>query len=121
MGGTVDREAPWYFMKSAHSLTHSGATVPYPPGTSNFHHEIELVVAIDRPAFRVPKEDAMECVFGYATGLDMTRRDLQQVGKDNRRPWDFGKDIEKYQNHKKSPQKKESMAPPLAAPPGIDC
>jgi len=94
MGGTVDREAPWYFMKSAHSLTHSGATVPYPPGTSNFHHEIELVVAIDRPAFRVSKEDAMECVFGYATGLDMTRRDLQQVGKDNRRPWDFGKDIE---------------------------
>jgi len=94
MGGEVDREAPWYFMKSAHALTPSGVTLPYPPGTSNFHHEMELVVALGAPAFQVSVEDAMDAVFGYAAGLDMTRRDLQQVGKDNRRPWDLGKDIE---------------------------
>ncbi len=94
MGGEVDREAPWYFMKSAHAYTPSGQTRPYPPGTSNFHHEMELVIALGAPAFRVSVEDAMDAVFGYAAGFDMTRRDLQQVGKDNRRPWDLGKDIE---------------------------
>ncbi len=94
MGGEVDREAPWYFMKSAHALTPSGATVPYPPGTANFHHEMELVVALGAPGFRVTTDAAQALVYGYACGLDMTRRDLQQVGKDNRRPWDLGKDIE---------------------------
>lgn len=94
MGGEVDREAPWYFMKSAHAYTPSGQTRPYPPGTSNFHHEMELVIALGASAFRVSVEDAMDAVFGYAAGFDMTRRDLQQVGKDNRRPWDLGKDIE---------------------------
>lgn len=94
MGGEVDREAPWYFMKSAHAYCASGSTVPYPPGTSNFHHEVELVVAIGKPAFRVEKAEANDAVFGYACGLDMTRRDRQQDGKDNRRPWDLGKDIE---------------------------
>ncbi|MFT4621087.1 MAG: fumarylpyruvate hydrolase [Sulfitobacter sp.] len=94
MGGEVDREAPWYFMKSAHALVLSGVTLPYPPGTSNFHHEMELVIALGAPAFQVSVDEAMDAVFGYAAGLDMTRRDLQQLGKDNRRPWDLGKDIE---------------------------
>ncbi len=84
MGGEVDREAPWYFTKSTTALAQSGQTLPYPQGTQNFHHEIEFVAALG--------EDAS--VFGYACGLDMTRRDLQQVGKDNRRPWDLGKDLE---------------------------
>ncbi len=94
MGSEVDRKAPWYFTKSAHSMMPSGAVLPYPPGTGNFHHEVELVAAIGAPAFRVPADRADAAVFGYGTGLDMTRRDLQQAAKDNRRPWSLGKDLE---------------------------
>ncbi len=94
MGNTVDREAPWYFTKSAHAFCPTGATVPYPPGTENFHYEMELVVALAAPVFKADLAEAAAAVFGYAAGLDMTRRDLQQVGKDNRRPWDLGKDVE---------------------------
>ena len=94
MGAEVDREAPWYFTKSAFAVCQSGRTVPYPPGTSNYHHEMELVIAIGAPAFRIGEDAAMTAVFGYACGLDMTRRDRQQDGKDNRRPWDLGKDVE---------------------------
>ena len=94
MGGEVDREAPWYFTKSAQALCQSDETVPYPAGTSNYHHEMELVVALGKPAFQVEWGRAMDTVFGYACGLDMTRRDRQQDGKDARRPWSLGKDVE---------------------------
>jgi len=94
MGNEVDREAPFYFTKSALALTPSGATVPYPPGTSDFHHEMELVIALGAPAFRVSRAAATGAVFGYAAGLDMTRRDLQGAAKEKRRPWDTGKDFE---------------------------
>jgi len=94
MGGEVDREAPWYFTKSTHAIAQSGQTLPYALESQNYHHEMELVVAIGQGAFRADSKQAMDAVFGYACGLDMTRRDLQQVGKDNRRPWDLGKDIE---------------------------
>ena len=94
MGGQVDREAPFYFTKSAHHLAASGATVPYAPGTSDLHYEVELVVAIGTPAFRVPVQGALAHVYGFAVGLDMTRRDLQGAAKQNRRPWDTGKDFE---------------------------
>jgi len=94
MGGAVDREKPFYFTKSAHALLQSGAVLPYPPGTQDLHHEVELVVALGAPAFRVSTEQALRVVFGYATGLDMTRRDLQGEAKDKRRPWDTGKDFE---------------------------
>ena len=94
MGATVDREAPFYFTKAAEHYVPSGSTVAYPPGTSNYHYELELVVVIGAPAFRTPADRALECVFGYACGLDMTRRDLQQAAKDQRRPWDIGKDFE---------------------------
>ena len=94
MGGEVDREAPFYFTKSAQHLAQSGATLPYPPGTSDLHHEVELVVAIGKVAFRVSVQDAASCVYGYAVGLDMTWRDLQGAAKDKRRPWDTGKDFE---------------------------
>lgn len=94
MGGEVDREAPFYFTKSAHHLAPSGATVPYAPGTSDLHHEVELVVALGKAAFRVSVQQAPACVYGYAVGLDMTRRDLQGAAKDKRRPWDTGKDFE---------------------------
>jgi fumarylpyruvate hydrolase len=94
MGVAVDREAPFYFTKSSEHYVPSGSTVPYPPGTSNYHYELELVVMIGAPAFRVVAERALDAVFGYASGLDMTRRDLQTAAKDQRRPWDIGKDVE---------------------------
>lgn len=95
MGVEVDREAPFYFLKHALALVPSGETIPYPPGTQNLHHEMEFVVAIGAPLFRASREEVMEAVFGYATGLDMTRRDLQLKARDKGRPWDFGKDFER--------------------------
>jgi len=79
MGRPVDKsvERPFYFTKSPSSLVESGATVAYPPETTNYHHEMELVVAIGRPGFRVTPSDAGALIYGYACGLDMTRRDLQ--------------------------------------------
>lgn len=94
MGHEPDREAPFYFTKTARHLAQSGLTLPYPPGTADFHHEMELAVALGAPAFRIPANQAMAKVFGYACALDMTRRDLQAAAKDKRRPWDTGKDFE---------------------------
>jgi fumarylpyruvate hydrolase len=94
MGVEVDREAPFYFTKTPSTLEASGQTLPYPPGTKNFHYEMELVIAIGTPAFKVDKADAMKAVYGYACGLDMTRRDLQLEARAKQRPWDLGKDVE---------------------------
>ncbi|MGI3169547.1 fumarylacetoacetate hydrolase family protein [Pseudooceanicola sp. C21-150M6] len=94
MGVEVDREAPFYFTKAPAALCLTGTSVPYAPGTSNFHYEMELVVALGAPAFRATEEEAKAAVYAYACGLDMTRRDRQQDGKDQRRPWDLGKDFE---------------------------
>ncbi len=94
MGNEVDREAPFYFTKSAHTICHSGAEIAYPLGTQDCHHEMELVAALGAPAFRVTEAQAMEAVLGFACGIDLTRRDLQAVAKDKRRPWDLGKDFE---------------------------
>jgi fumarylpyruvate hydrolase len=94
MGVEVDREAPFYFTKAAEHYVASGSTVPYPPGTSNYHYELELVVVMGAPAFRVAADRALEYVFGYACGLDMTRRDLQAAAREARRPWDLAKDVE---------------------------
>ena len=94
MGHVVDREKPFYFTKSATTLRRDHATVPYPPGTTNFHYEVELVVAIGAPAFRVSTEHADAAIFGYACGLDMTRRDLQLSERAKQRPWSLGKDVE---------------------------
>ena len=94
MGAAVDREAPFYFTKAAVHYVASGSTVPYPPGTKNYHYEMELVVVMGAPAFRVSVDRALECVFGYACGLDMTRRDLQASAKEKQRPWDIAKDVE---------------------------
>lgn len=94
MGVEVDREAPFYFLKQAGAIVHSGATIAYPPGTENYHYEMEFVVAIGAPAFRVPVETALDAVLGYASGLDMTRRDLQLAARAKQRPWDLGKDFE---------------------------
>lgn len=94
MGHEVDREAPWYFTKSPANAVLTGAHVPYPPGTRNYHHEMELALAIGRPVFRASLTEAAAAIHGYGCALDMTRRDLQQIGKDNRRPWSLGKDVE---------------------------
>jgi fumarylpyruvate hydrolase len=94
MGQTVDREKPFYFSKSATALRESGATIPYPPGTSNYHFECELVVALGAPFFQGAAGDALEAVYGYACGLDMTRRDLQLAERAKQRPWTLGKDVE---------------------------
>lgn len=94
LGNTVDRVAPFYFTKPPTGLVIEGGTIAYPPGTEDYHHEIELVIAIGSPVFRVSSEDAMEAVFGYAVGLDMTRRDLQNAMKDKQRPWDIAKAFE---------------------------
>ena len=94
MGHVVDREKPFYVSKSATTLRQDGDTINYPPGTTNFHFEAELVVAIGAPAFRIAAADALGAVFGYACGLDMTRRDLQLSERAKQRPWTLGKDVE---------------------------
>ena len=94
MGFDPDREPPFYFNKTPADLVPSGATVPYALGTQNLHYEMELVIAIGQPAFRVSVDQALGCVWGYACGLDMTRRDLQIKSREMGRPWDFGKDFE---------------------------
>jgi fumarylpyruvate hydrolase len=93
-GQIVDREKPFYFAKSPTALRESGATIPYPPGTTNYHFEFELVVALGAPAFKVAGGEALSAVFGYACGLDMTRRDLQLAERVKQRPWTLGKDVE---------------------------
>jgi len=96
MGHAVEKAAdqPFYFTKAPHALVESGATIPYPPGTANCHYEMELVVVVGAPGFRVPVEEAAKLVFGYACGLDLTRRDLQLALREKGRPWDLGKDFE---------------------------
>lgn len=96
MGSPVDKsvERAFYFTKAPSTLVESGATVAYPPETKNYHFEMELVLAIGKAGFRIAAEDAHEYIYGYGTGLDMTRRDLQLVARDKGRPWDLGKDVE---------------------------
>lgn len=91
--GQDDREPPFFFMKPASAAVDASADVaiPYPPMTKNFHHEVELVVAIGKAGANIPREQALDHVFGYAVGLDMTRRDLQFAARDKGRPWEFGK------------------------------
>jgi fumarylpyruvate hydrolase len=91
MGSDPDREPPFYFTKPASALAPSGGTIPYAPGTKNLHYEMELVVAIGKPVFKATPEQAADAVWGYAAGLDMTRRDLQAQAKEARRPWDMAK------------------------------
>jgi fumarylpyruvate hydrolase len=96
MGRPVDKsvEVPFYFTKAPSTLVESGATVAYPPGTKDYQFEMELVLAIGAPGFRVSEAKASELIYGYACGLDMTRRDLQLIAREKGRPWDLGKDVE---------------------------
>lgn len=96
MGVTVDKtkQEPFYFIKDTRHVVFSGAKVPYALKTENLHYELELVVALDKPAFQVSQEQAHECIYGYAVGLDMTRRDLQSKFKERGLPWDLAKNFE---------------------------
>ena len=91
MGADPDREQPFFFLKPADALVASGGVMRYPPMTADLQHEIELVVAIGGGGRDVPVGRALELVFGYAVGLDMTRRDLQMAARKAGRPWDMGK------------------------------
>ena len=89
--GHDDRKPPFYFQKPADALLASGGEFPYPPQSENVHFEIELVVAIARGGVNIPVEDALDHVYGYGLGIDMTRRDLQSQAKKDGRPWDAAK------------------------------
>lgn len=91
MGYDVKRSKPFYFAKPADAIVLSGSTVAYPPCTSDLHHEIELVVAIGKGGRDVAVADALDHVFGYAVGIDLTRRDLQRAAKEKARPWETAK------------------------------
>jgi fumarylpyruvate hydrolase len=91
MDPDAQREAPFFFSKPADAVVPDGATVPYPSRTHDFHHEIELVVAIGRSGRDIPLERAREHVLGYAVGIDLTRRDLQAEARKQGRPWDLSK------------------------------
>ena len=94
MGGEVNREQPIFFTKSALAFLPSGMDSNYPPGTSDYHYEVELCVMVGKPLFKASEAEAANAIYGYAVGLDMTRRDLQTYAKDHRQPWDMAKDVE---------------------------
>ena len=97
MGTSVDKASmrPVYFTKFSAMLAESGTVAPYPPETADYHHEMELIVALGQGGFRVSQTEAERMIFGYACGLDMTRRDLQAVAKAKGNPWDVAKNVEK--------------------------
>ena len=89
--GADTREPPFFFSKPADALVPGGGDVHYPPATRNLQHEVELVVALSAGGADIPASAALACVYGYAVGLDLTRRDLQQRAKEKGHPWDMGK------------------------------
>ncbi len=91
MGMDPERDPPFFFAKPADAVVANGTPVTYPPRTANLHHEIELVVAIGTGGHDIPLERALEHVFGYAVGNDLTRRDLQFAAREHGRPWDVSK------------------------------
>ncbi len=94
MGHDPDKEPPFFFQKNPDNLVPGGGEFPYPPATADVHHEIELVVALGDGGIDIPVDRALDTVFGYAVGLDMTRRDLQGEAKKAGRPWEVGKAFE---------------------------
>ncbi|MSV35418.1 MAG: FAA hydrolase family protein [Bryobacterales bacterium] len=92
--GNDEKALPFFFAKAPDMIVESGTTVPYPPLTQNFQHEVELVAAIGKTGANIPAEKALDYVYGYAIGFDMTRRDLQQIAAKSGRPWDIGKSFD---------------------------
>jgi fumarylpyruvate hydrolase len=99
MGSDPNREPPFFFQKptDAIQLVPAGTTVdhPYPPMTKNYHYEVELVAALGKGGRNIPENKALECVYAYAVGLDMTRRDLQRAMGDEKKPWEVGKSFDR--------------------------
>jgi fumarylpyruvate hydrolase len=93
--GADEREPPFFFLKPADAIVQDGAAIPYPPATENLHYEGELVVALGKGGRDIPVGDANDYVFGYAVGIDLTRRDVQDMAKQMRRPWDMGKGFDR--------------------------
>jgi fumarylpyruvate hydrolase len=91
MGASVERTQPMFFMKPADAVVTDGADVPYPSATQDLHHEVEMIVALARGGRDIAREHALDCVFGYGVGLDLTRRDLQAMAKAKGHPWDAAK------------------------------
>ncbi|RAI45076.1 fumarylacetoacetate hydrolase family protein [Rhodoplanes roseus] len=89
--GNDEREPPFFFAKPADAVAPDGSTVPYPPLTKDMHHEVELVVALKGGGRNIKTEDALELVWGYGVGIDLTRRDLQIASRKIQRPWEIGK------------------------------
>jgi fumarylpyruvate hydrolase len=94
MGGDPDREAPFFFQKNPNNLDSTGE-FPYPPHSSDVHHEVELLVALGKGGVNIPLGRALDHVYGYAVSIDMTRRDLQAEAKKLGRPWEIGKAFER--------------------------
>jgi fumarylpyruvate hydrolase len=94
MGHDPNREAPFFFQKNPDSLIPGGGDFPYPAKSADVHHEFEMVVALGRGGTDIPVDRALDCVYGYAVGFDMTRRDLQAEAKKLGRPWEVGKAFE---------------------------
>ncbi len=94
MGHDPDKEPPFFFQKNPDNLIVPDLKFPYPPQSNDVHHEIEMVVALKKGGTDIPVENALECVYGYAVSLDMTRRDLQGQMKKLGRPWEIGKAFE---------------------------
>jgi fumarylpyruvate hydrolase len=95
MGHDPDREPPFFFAKPADAVVPNGGSLPFPTATEDLHHEIELVVALGEGGANLTASDALSRVFGYAVGLDMTRRDLQAEAKKAGRPWDMAKGFDR--------------------------
>ena len=89
--GNDERAPPFFFAKHADMLVPDGATIPYPPLTKDLHHEVELIVAMKSGGLNIPADKALDHVYGYAVGIDLTRRDLQIASRDVKRPWEIGK------------------------------
>ena len=93
--GADEREPPFFFLKPADAIVQDGTTIPYPSKTADLHNEGELVAAIGTGGRNITVENANEHIFGYAVGIDLTRRDLQNEAKEMRRPWDMGKGFDR--------------------------
>jgi fumarylpyruvate hydrolase len=92
--GNDERAPPFFFAKHADMITPDGATIPYPPLTKDMHHEVELIVALKSGGHNIPADKALDHVYGYAVGIDLTRRDLQQASRKKERPWEIGKSFD---------------------------
>ena len=92
--GNDERAPPFFFAKHADMLVPDGATIPYPPLTKDLHHEVELIVAMKSGGLNIPADKALDHVYGYAVGIDLTRRDLQIASRKKERPWEIGKSFD---------------------------